>query len=196
MHIPSVTIDVTCCSYGLLSVSHCLSVGSDRLSLIRSLIHPSHLRQCLGHEHLLITSPLTTATSPAALSPHPFSASGWFRVMYCSDSEVHLKPSSTNQIQESMFVSLSFLIWERRLITALEQLRMAEMIEWVKHVNHLECWAHDKRLVKVSIISLLFTPSASIYSKELTASLARIAALLSHCLSSPVTWYMIKYSTD
>ena len=112
------------------------------------------------------------------------------------DSEVHLKPSSTNQIQESMFVSLSFLIWERRLITALEQLWMAAMIEWVKHVNHLECWAHDKRLVKVSIISLLFTPSASIYSKELTASLARIAALLSHYLSSPVTWYVIKYSTD
>ena len=192
MHIPSVTIDVTCCSYGLLSVSHCLSVGSDRLSLIWSLIHPNHLRQCLvdynpsDHSHL----PSSTLTPPLSLHQ---AGSG---VMYCSDSEVHLKPSSTNQIQESMFVSLSFLIWERRLITALEQLWMAAMIEWVKHVNHLECWAHDKRLVKVSIISLLFTPSASIYSKELTASLARIAALLSHCLSSPVTWYMIKYSTD
>ena len=105
----SVTIDVTCCSYGLLSVVHCLKVGSDKPSLIRSLIHPNHLRQCLGHEHSLITSLLTTATSPAALSPHSFpsikilrpqmpSSLGGGGVIYCSDSEVHLKPRSTNQI--------------------------------------------------------------------------------------------------
>ena len=165
---------MVCC----LSVSNCLNIGSDRLSLIRSLIHPNHLRCCFGHEHSLITSPLTTATSSAALSPQPFPSIKLVQgVMYCSDSEVHLKPSSTNQIQESVFVSLGFLIWERRLITALEQLRMAVIIEWVKHVNHLgECWAHDKRSVKVSIISLLFTSSASIYSKKLTASLARICS--------------------
>ena len=107
----SVTIDITCCSYGLLSVSNCLNIGSDRLSLIRSLIHPNHLRCCFGHEHSLITSPLTTATSSAALSPQPFPSIKLVQgVMYCSDSEVHLKPSSTNQIQESMFVSLGFLI--------------------------------------------------------------------------------------